>query len=84
MMVLNPQCAHSSTRLRMMSSQPSSKKGASLARARKEHWPVSLAKVIKKAVSLSELITEKDQAASLRVLRRSPSQLSMLLHSRFK
>jgi hypothetical protein len=42
-----------------------------LAPARKEHWPTSLAKVIKKAITISELITEEDQAASLRVLREA-------------
>jgi hypothetical protein len=42
-----------------------------VARARKEHWPTCLAKVIKKAISISELITEEDQAASLRVLREA-------------
>ena len=52
-------------------SPATSRKGASLARARKEHWPSSLAKVIKKAISISHLITEEDQAASLRVLREA-------------
>jgi hypothetical protein len=49
----------------------SGKKGAPLARARKEPWPPCLAKVIKKAISISELLTERDQAASLRVLREA-------------
>ena len=49
----------------------SDKKAGPVARARKEHWPTSLAKVIKKAISISELITEEDQAASLRVLREA-------------
>jgi hypothetical protein len=48
-----------------------SKKGESVVRARKEHWPTSLAKVIKKAISISELLTERDQAASVRVLREA-------------
>jgi hypothetical protein len=48
-----------------------SKKGRPLARARKEHWPASLAKVIKKAISISERLTERDQAASVRVLREA-------------
>jgi hypothetical protein len=48
-----------------------SKKGRPLARARKEHWPTSLAKVIKKAMSISERLTERDQAASVRVLREA-------------
>ena len=48
-----------------------SKKGGPLARARKEHWPTSLAKVIKKAISISELLTERDQAANVRVLREA-------------
>jgi hypothetical protein len=48
-----------------------SKKGRLLARARKEHWPPSLAKVIKKAISISERLTERDQAASVRVLREA-------------
>ena len=48
-----------------------SKEGDSVARARKEHWPTSLAKVIKKAISISELMTGEDQAASLRVLREA-------------
>ena len=48
-----------------------SKKDTSLARARKEHWPSSIAKVIKKAISISELVTGEDQAASLRVLREA-------------
>jgi hypothetical protein len=51
------------------------KKKRSLARARKEarkeQWPPCLAKVIKKAISISELLTERDQAASLRVLREA-------------
>jgi hypothetical protein len=47
------------------------KKKRPLARARKEHWPTSLAKVIKKAMSISELLTERDQAASVRVLREA-------------
>ena len=47
------------------------KKTRPLARARKEHWPTSLAKVIKKAMSISELLTEWDQAASVRVLREA-------------
>jgi hypothetical protein len=42
-----------------------------LKRARKEHWPTSLAKVIKKALSISELLTERDQADSVRVLRQA-------------
>jgi hypothetical protein len=49
----------------------SNKKGRALARARKEHWPTSLAKVIKKAISISERLTERDQAASVRVLREA-------------
>jgi hypothetical protein len=49
----------------------SSKKEGTLARARKEHWPTSLAKVIKKAITISELLTERDQAASVRVLREA-------------
>lgn len=47
------------------------KKDRRLARARKEPWPPCLAKVIKKAISISELLTERDQAASLRVLREA-------------
>lgn len=47
----------------------SNKKAGPLARARKEHWPTSLAKVIKKAISISHLITGEDQAESLWVLR---------------
>jgi hypothetical protein len=47
------------------------KKECRLARARKEPWPPCLAKVIKKAISISELLTERDQAASLRVLREA-------------
>jgi hypothetical protein len=49
----------------------SAKKGRPLARARKENWPTSLAKVIKKAISISERLTERDQAASVRVLREA-------------
>ncbi len=49
------------------------KKGGEVARARKEHWPTSLAKVIKKAISISELMTEEDQVASVRVLREAKS-----------
>jgi hypothetical protein len=49
----------------------SNKKGGPLARARKEHWPTSLAKVIKKAISISELLTERDQEANVRVLREA-------------
>ena len=49
----------------------SNKKGRPLARARKEHWPTSLAKVIKKAISISERLTERDQAANVRVLREA-------------
>jgi len=51
------------------------KKGELLARARKgerkEHWPASLAKVIKKAISISELMTHEDQSESVRVLREA-------------
>jgi hypothetical protein len=47
------------------------KKERRLVRARKEPWPPCLAKVIKKAISISELLTERDQAASLRVLREA-------------
>jgi hypothetical protein len=39
--------------------------------ARKEQWPPSLAKVIKKAISISDRLTERDQAASMRVLREA-------------
>jgi hypothetical protein len=42
-----------------------------VARARKEHWPTSLAKVIKKAISISDLLTERDQDANVRVLREA-------------
>jgi hypothetical protein len=42
-----------------------------VARARKEHWPTSLAKVIKEAISISQLLTERDQAANVRVLREA-------------
>jgi hypothetical protein len=49
----------------------SNKKGRPLARARKEPWPTSLAKVIKKAMSISELLTDQDRAASVRVLREA-------------
>ena len=49
----------------------SDKKGSQVARARKEHWPASLAKVIKKAISISHLITGEDQADSLQVLREA-------------
>jgi hypothetical protein len=45
------------------------KKGEEVARTHKEYWPTSLAKVRKKAVSISHLMTEEDQAESLRVLR---------------
>jgi hypothetical protein len=48
-----------------------SKKGGPVARARKEQLPPFLAKVIKKAISISELLTERDQADSLRVLREA-------------
>jgi hypothetical protein len=51
--------------------EQNSKKGGPVARARKEHWPASLAKVIKKAISISERLTERDQAASVRVLREA-------------
>lgn len=46
-------------------------KDALVARARKEQWPVSLAKVIKKAVSISELMTEEDAKENVRVLREA-------------
>ena len=49
----------------------STKTTGPVARARKEHWPSSLAKVIKKAITISELLTERDQAASVRVLREA-------------
>ncbi len=48
-----------------------SKTRSPLARGRKEQWPKSLAKVIKKAISISELLTERDQAANVRVLREA-------------
>jgi hypothetical protein len=48
-----------------------SKKPGQVARARKEHWPTSLAKVIKKAITISELLTEQDQADNVRVLREA-------------
>ena len=51
--------------------EQNSNKGGPVARARKEHWPTSLAKVIKKAISISERLTERDQAASMRVLREA-------------
>jgi hypothetical protein len=51
----------------------SNKKGEPLARARKEPWPTSLAKVIKKSISISQLLTERDQAANVRVLREAKS-----------
>jgi hypothetical protein len=51
----------------------SNKKERPLARARKEHWPTSLAKVIKKSISISQLLTERDQAANVRVLREAKS-----------
>jgi hypothetical protein len=48
-----------------------SKKAGQVARARKEHWPTSLAKVIKKAITISESLTEQDQADNVRVLREA-------------
>lgn len=42
-----------------------------VARARKEHWPAALAKVVKKAISISELLTADDQQENLRVLRNA-------------
>ena len=48
-----------------------SKTHGPIAHARKEQWPKSLAKVIKKAISISELLTEEDQEENLRVIREA-------------
>lgn len=44
---------------------------AAVARARKEPWPATLAKVVKKAISISELLTEEDLRENARVLRQA-------------
>ncbi|MDQ6625993.1 MAG: hypothetical protein M3Y69_07635 [Verrucomicrobiota bacterium] len=45
--------------------------GTAVARARKEPWPASLAKVLKKAASIAELLSAEDQAENVRVIREA-------------
>jgi hypothetical protein len=59
------------TSSKALSSVFANKRERPLARARKEPWPPCLAKVIKKSISISQLLTERDQADNVRVLREA-------------